>query len=70
MLRILLMIFEKYGLGILNLSLLLFVSYKLANNHLRHIANTIKDNSKKLTEIDNKVDKLAERISKVEGRIE
>lgn len=70
MLRAFLLIFEKYGLQTVNLCLLLFLSYKLANNHLRHIADSIKENSKKLEEIDNKVDKLGERISKVEGKVE
>jgi len=70
MLRILLMIFEKYGLGILNLSLLVFVSYKLANNHLRHIADSIKNNNKKLEEIDTKLDGVVERVAKLEGIVE
>ena len=70
MLRLLLMIVEKYGLGILNLSLLIFVSWKLANNHLAHIAENIKKNSEKLEEIDTKVDDLGQRISKVEGKVE
>jgi len=70
MLRFLLILLEKYGLQVLNLFLLGFVSYKLANNHLRHIGDDIKKNSKKLEEIDTKVDKLGERISKVEGRTE
>jgi len=70
MLRILLMIFEKYGLGILNLSLLLFVSYKLANNHLRHIAASIKNNSEKLEKIDTKLDGVVERVATLEGKVE
>ena len=64
------MIFEKYGLGILNLSLLLFVSYKLANNHLKHIANSIKNNSTKLDAMDTKLDGVVERVAKLEGRTE
>ena len=70
MLRILLMIFEKYGLGILNLSLLVFVSYKLANNHLKHIAASIKNNSIKLDAMDTKLDGVVERVAKLEGRTE
>ena len=67
MVRTLLMVLDKYGLQMANLSLLLFVSYKLCTNHLKHIGIAIKENGKKLEEIDNKVDKLGERISKVEG---
>ncbi len=70
MLRFFLMIFDKYGLGILNLGLLVFVSYKLANNHLRHIADNIKENSKKLTEIDTKLDGVTERVARLEGKTE
>ena len=69
MLRVLLIIFEKYGLGMLNLFLLIFVSYKLANNHLKHISNIIKDNGNKLGEIDKKLDKVSERVSKLEGQV-
>lgn len=65
--RFFLMILEKYGLGVLNLSLLIFVSWKLFTNHLKHISNTLKENGNKLENLDNKVDKLGERISKVEG---
>lgn len=69
MLRVLLMIFEKYGLGILNLFLLVFVSYKLVNNHLKHITDIIKSNGVKLEEIDKKLDKVSERVSKLEGQV-
>lgn len=70
MFRAILLILQQYGLQTANLCLLIFVSYKLANNHLRHISDAIKNNSTKLEKIDNKVDKLGERISKVEGKLE
>ena len=67
MIRTALLIFEKYGLQTANLALLLFVSWKLANNHLKHIADNIKENSKKLTAIDTKLDGVTERVAKLEG---
>ena len=70
MLRAFLLIFEKYGLGILNLSLLLFVSWKLANNHLKHIAASIKNNSEKLEKIDTKLGGVVERVATLEGKVE
>lgn len=68
--RFFLMVLENYGLGILNLSLLGYVSWKLVNNHLRHIADTIKENGKKLEEIADDIVLLKERTSKLEGKIE
>jgi len=49
---------------------LLFVSYKLANNHLRHIAASIKNNSEKLEKIDTKLDGVVERVATLEGKVE
>ena len=70
MIRALLLILDKYGLGVANLILLGFVSWKLFSNHLKHITEGIERNTKKLNDIDDKVDDLGERISKVEGKIE
>ena len=69
MIKVFFMIFEKYGFQITNLCLLLFLSWKLANNHLRHIANDIKENGIKLEEIDKKLDNTNERVSKLEGKL-
>lgn len=70
MFRAILLILEKYGLQVANLSLLIFVSYKLANNHLRHIMEGIKNNSEKLEKISKDTDSLKERVSKIEGKLE
>lgn len=67
MLRFFLEIFEKYGLQAINLSLLLFVSWKLCTNHLKHISDKLTENGKKLDKLDDKVIKLGERVSKLEG---
>ena len=68
--RFFLMILEKYGLGVLNLSLLAFVSWKLCTNHLKHIGDSIKANGKKLEEMDEKLDGVTERVAKLEGIVE
>lgn len=70
MLRFFLMVFEKYGLGILNLGLLAFVSWRLLTNHLKHISDAITGNTKKLDDIDKKLDSVTERVAKLEGRTE
>ena len=70
MFRTLLLILQQYGLQTANLCLLLFLAYKLANNHLKHIADGIKENTKKLTDIDTKLDGVTERVAKLEGRVE
>ena len=70
MLRFSLMVLEKYGFQATNLCLLLFLSYKLCTNHLRHIGIAIKENGKKLEDIDKKLDSVAERVAKLEGQVE
>ena len=70
MLGFLLELFYKYGFNVLNLGLLIFLSWKLFTNHLRHISNAINIVRKKVDNIDKKVDDLSERISKVEGKLE
>lgn len=70
MLRLFLMVFEKYGLGILNLALLGFVSWRLFTNHLKHISDAITENATKLTEIGKEVTLLGKKVAKLEGQIE
>lgn len=69
MFRALLLILQQYGLQVANLCLLLFLAYKLCTNHLAHIADTLKENGKKLTTISEDIVSLKERVSKVEGFI-
>ena len=69
MLRVVLLILDKYGLQVLNLFLLGFVSYKLFTNHLKHILSAIKDNKTELENIDKSVIALKERVSKLEGQV-
>lgn len=68
--RLLFLILEKYGLGIANLLLLAWVSYKLFSNHLTHLKKSIEENGKVIHRIGTKVDELSERISTIEGKIE
>ena len=70
MIRTSLLILDKYGLQVLNLVLLGYVSWKLFTNHLKHITLAIKENAKKLDSIDKSVGNLKERVSKLEGQID
>lgn len=70
MLRFLAIVLEKYGLQVANLALLGYVSWKLFSNHLKHIAKDIKDIKGGQKEMRKDVNKLSERISKVEGKLE
>lgn len=63
-------IFEKYGFGVLNLSLLGFVSWKLFTNHLAHISKDLKSLNEKIVVIDDNVNGLKERVATIEGRLE
>jgi len=70
MLRFFLEIAEKYGLDVLQLAVIIFLFWKLFCNHLKHIAQDLKDAKEERKEIKDDVKVLGERVSKVEGKLE
>ena len=70
MLRVLLYLWENYGLDSLQLGVICFLGWKLATNHLKHIADKINTISQKLTVFEKDLNKSKERISKLEGKLE
>ncbi|KKM86371.1 hypothetical protein LCGC14_1279720 [marine sediment metagenome] len=69
MARALLFLLDKYGLGVLNLGLLAYVSWRLATNHLRHLREkleTVIQGQEKLTK---EVGQIKERVSTIEGQL-
>lgn len=70
MFRTLLLILDKYGLQVANLALLGFVSWKLFTNHLKHISDDVKKNTKQLDSIDKSIVTIKERVAKLEGKVE
>jgi len=70
MLRIFLIVLEKYGMDTLQLSVVCFFGWKIMTNHLKHIQDSIIEICKKLDVSENKLNLLSERIAKVEGKLE
>lgn len=67
--------FDRYGLGIVQIALLLYLSWKLASNHLKHIQDSIDENNKeiksvkvKLAKIFRRQGQISERVSYLEGK--
>ena len=69
MLRIFLMILEKYGMDVLQITIIGYCFFKLFTNHLAHMNKNIDKTNNGVEKIDKKVDVLGERVSKIEGKI-
>jgi len=70
MVRSLLMIADKYGLDIAQLALIGFGFWKIASNHLKHLASDVKNLINRVEKIDLDVVNVKERVSKIEGKLE
>lgn len=84
MLKFFLEIFQTYGLNVLALTIIIGllgyivkILWKLQDNHLAHIQSAINDSNKKIDRSNDKIDDLnkttvclAERVSKIEGKLE
>lgn len=70
MLRFFLMVLDKYGMDMLQLSVLCFFGVKIMTNHLKHIQESINSICKKLDAHENKLNVLSEKTAKIEGRLE
>ena len=70
MINTLLTLADKYGLDIAQLALIGFGFWKLATNHLKHMADDIKGISTKIQVVEKDIGNIKERVSKIEGKIE
>lgn len=70
MLKTLVYILENYGLGVVNLALLIILAWKFATNHLKHIQDQLTEIKKEVKGINCTVGNLQQRVSKIEGQIE
>jgi len=70
MIKILLYLWENYGLDSLQLGIICFFGWKLFTNHLKHIDTKVDKVIEKLDTFDLELGKTKERVSKLEGRIE
>jgi len=70
MIKIFLTIVEKHGLGVANLALLVYVSWKFATNHFKHLTDQVNKMEKTLTTVDETVREIGERVATLEGKID
>lgn len=70
MTRTLIYIFEKFGLDALTLGIICYFGWKILTNHFKHLQSDVSEIKNNQKETDKKVDKLGERISKIEGKVE
>lgn len=70
-------LFQTFGFGVAQTGLVVFLLWKIATNHLAHIAHDIKDLSKDVKALAGEVKDMkshcsfqGERLSKIEGRFE
>ena len=70
MLRFFLTVLDKYGIDVLQLSVICYFGVKIMTNHLYHLKQQLNDICKKLDTHDSSLNKLTERIAKIEGKIE
>ena len=69
MLRFFLQIFEQYGMGVLQIAIILGLAWKFGTNHLKHLQDAIDNVAKKLDTQETKLNSVCERIAKIEGKI-
>jgi len=67
--RILAVILERYGLVAFGIGINIFCFWKLFTNHLKHVSEDIKENTKEIKSVGRKVGTLSNRVSKIEGKI-
>ena len=70
MLRILYMIFKDFGLDVAQIGLIGFLGWKIMNNHLHHIQESLNALFKKSECLEIKINEQSNRISKIEGKLE
>lgn len=68
--RVCLIILEKYGMDALQLGVIFYLFWKLFSNHLKHIIEKLDSNIKETKCVKREVINLKERVAKVEGRLE
>jgi len=68
MLRVLLEIFEKFGLDAFQIGLVGFCFFKLFTNHLSHMNKKMDGQSKSINKISDDLKDVSERVSTIEGR--
>ena len=62
--------FGAFGLGIVNIGLLAWFFWKIMTNHFKHLQDDVSSIKKTQEKTTEKLDKVSERVSKIEGKLE
>lgn len=69
MTRILLYLWENFGLDALQLGIICFFGWKILTNHFKHLQDDITTIKEKVVGIEKDTSKLRERVSTLEGKL-
>ena len=70
MIRIFVVLLERYGMDVLQIAIILALFWKLFYNHLKHMTASLKENNNEIKNVKTEVLGLRERISNVEGQLQ
>ena len=69
MIRILLYLLEKFGMDVVQITLISFFGWKILTNHFKHLRDDITVIKEKVETIEKTYNSHAERISNIEGKL-
>ena len=69
MFKVLLYLWENYGLDVLQLGIICFFGWKILTNHWKHLQEDITLIKEKVNSIEIGNSKIRERVSTIEGKL-
>lgn len=70
MFKFLLQLWEAYGLDSVQILVIVGLAWKFATNHWKHLTDDISEIKKNVKGNTKSINKISERVSKIEGKIE
>ena len=70
MLNFFLNVLDKYGMDTVQIGVIVFFGWKIMTNHLAHLRKSLEDVCQKLDIHETSLNRLTERIAKIEGKLE
>lgn len=70
MIKVLLYLWENFGLDTLQLGIICFFGWKILTNHFKHLREDVTEIKEKCEKTEKTVGSLCERVSKIEGKLE
>ena len=70
MLNFFLNVLDKYGMDTVQIGVIVFFGWKIAQNHLKHIQDKLNEVCGIVKKFEQELGLIKERIAKVEGKLE